>query len=127
MKDRVVVRDPDHVAIREDLPKAAHEDLPFESSVEVVHHQKTSAIQILTEALGLRAIEFPMSHFDGVEPGVVEQGAVVDVDDFFHGLAVDTGEPTDHLFEEAVGAVRIDAPTLAAALSTAASQAAATA
>src|SRR5438105_15943940 len=67
VKDRVSIVQLNDGVVREHSVHAGGENLPFLRSMEVIHHEKATSIDIITQLLALFAGKLPMADFNGVE------------------------------------------------------------
>ena len=98
----MIVLDVDDGPIGEDLFDALPEDFPFICAVEVVDHEKASAIEVIPKAFGLGVADRPVAYFDRVQPRPVIYLIGIDIDDFFGGTGVDAGQSADALYKLAL-------------------------
>src|SRR6478736_1285953 len=122
VEDLMVVGDLHHLAVREHAAHGLHETLPLQRAVEVIHHEKAAAQQVVTQPGGLLVIQVPAPHFDGVQEGIVEQLVIQRLhrqhhvaDAAFFGIdGVDAGETADALCQVEFGFRGVGGPGSAA-------------
>src|SRR5439155_7306040 len=78
MKDGIIIFELEDRAIGEDAPQASGEILPFRRAVEVVDHEKTSAVEVLADPPGLPVIQLPVANLDRIEPWPLENLVAID-------------------------------------------------
>jgi hypothetical protein len=89
MEDGVLIGDIDDGAVGEHFLHAVDEDFPLVGGVEIVAHEESAAQQEFAEFHDLLVGEFPVAHFDGVEPRVVEYVIVFQqIDGLLHAASV---------------------------------------
>ncbi len=84
------------------LVHALHEVGPVGFSVEIIHHEEATPLQILAHALGLGVGEAPSPDVDGIKEGPIERVVAIGIDDFFRGPGVQASETVDAVHELAV-------------------------